>query len=137
MAEDTVDLLKAILAVQQDQLEYTKNISRDIQQLRSMVTEVVNYMKNAESEVSERMRRFIMYFHDAHDVINFYHELGLQPPKWIVTEVERCADRYRHILEEEYDVEKSGTFERVRQKMTAAGGNRYNWDRLLTTKGQD
>lgn len=114
-----------------------KNLARDMRAVLLELREVTKYMKDAESEIPERMRRFIMYFHDAHDVINFYHELGLQPPSWIVREVERCADRYRHILEDLYDPDKDGTFERVRQDMTSKGGNRYDWSRLLTTKEKE
>lgn len=112
-----------------------KNIERDMRAILVEIREVVKYMKDAESEVPERMRRFMMYFHDAHDAINFYHELGLQPPKWIAKEVERCADRLRHLLDEMYDPDKDGTFERVRQDMTQREGmNRYDWSKQLTVR---
>ena len=127
------DVLKSILVAIQEQTEFAKNTARDLQQIRSMLTDMVKYMKDAESEVPEKMRRFIMYFHDAHDVINFYHELGLQPPRWVMQEVERCADRYHHLLDDLY-TDKDGTFERVRQDMTKREGNRYDWNKLLSAR---
>lgn len=129
MADESSDRL--ITAIE-DLTAYTKNLARDIQQLRSMLTEVINYMNEAESEVPEKMRRFIMYFHDVHDLINFWHELGLTPPLHIKQEVERCADRFRHMLEDAYA--DGGTFEKVRQDMSQREGNRYDWTKLLTTE---
>lgn len=32
----------------------------------------------------KKMRRFIMYMHDIHDVKNFYVEGGLQVPVWVL-----------------------------------------------------
>ena len=131
-ANDTNHLLRAIFAILEDSLTHQKNMSRDMQALRSMLTQVVNYMVDAESEVPEKMRLFIMYFHDAHDLMNLYHEQGHEPPKWVIKEVERCSDRYRQILEDLYDPNKEGHFEKVRQDMATRGGNRYEWERQLT-----
>lgn len=107
------------------------NLARDIRAILLEVREVVKYMKDAESEVPEKVRRFIMYFHDVHDMQNLYNELGLVPPKHVQQEIERCADRFKHILEDQYDTNKSGTFEKVRQDMTERGGNRYDWTHAL------
>lgn len=108
---------------------YLQRIARDIQSLKSEMTKVVNYMHDAESEVPEKMRRFIMYFHDVHDLVGFYHEMGLEAPPWIQRETERCADRFRHLVE---DLEQPGeTFEKVRQEMSKRTGNRYDHTRLL------
>src|SRR5712675_2196906 len=92
---------------------YLKNMARDIQSLRSMLTEVVNYMKEAESEVSEKMRRFIMYMHDVHDICHLYEERGLPVPRHVMAELERCDDRYRQLLEEAHL--DGGVFEKVRR----------------------
>jgi hypothetical protein len=108
-----------------------KNLARDMRQILLEVREVTKYMKDAESEVPEKVRRFIMYFHDVHDMQNLYNELGLVPPKHIRQEIERCADRFKHILEDQYNTDKDGTFERVRQDMTERGGNRYDWKNAL------
>ena len=104
-------------------------LARDIQALRSMLTEVVNYMKEAESEVPEKMRRFTMYFHDVRDFIEMYRQLGQEPPSHVLREIERCDDRYRHLL---HDLNlDQGAFERVRQDMTTRSGNRWDHSRLL------
>ena len=110
---------------------YLKNIARDMQALRSMLTEVVLYMKDAESEVPEKMRRFMMYMHDMHDIKYMYEELGLEVPAYIMREVERCDDRLKHLLKDLFDLDKDGKFERVRQDMTQRGGNRYDHTRLI------
>jgi len=120
---------------QDDIKAYLHNIARDMQAIRGMVTEVVNYMKEAESEVSEKMRRFIMYFHDVHDVMWTYHENGQEPPEHVRREVERCSDRYKHLIEDSYADE--GTFERVRQEMSQREGNRYDWTKLLMRRKAD
>lgn len=113
-----------------DQTEaHLNNMARDIRQLRSMLTEVVNYMKDAESEVPEKMRRFMMYAHDMHDMKFMHEELGLPVPKYILKELERCDDRLKHLLEDLFG--DTGTFEKVRQDMTRRGGNRYDHTRLL------
>ena len=113
----------------EESVAYLKNIARDIQSIRSELIEVTKYMKEAESEVPEKMRRFIMYFHDVHDIINLYHELGQEAPKWMKNEVERCDDRFRHLVE---DLNKEmGAFERVRQEMSKRPGNRWDHSRLL------
>lgn len=116
---------------------YLKNIARDIQQIKTTLHEVTNYMHDAESEVPEKMRRFIMYFHDVHDIQNLYHVAGIEVPPHVVREVERCADRFRHIVE---DLERSGeTFEKVRRDMANRPGNRYDHTKLLAkeTQGED
>lgn len=129
MSEPQDDTLKAILGAIQEQTGLLKNLARDMQSVRTELAGVVNYMHDAESEVPEKMRRFIMYFHDVHDLVGFYHELGLQSPTWIVRETERCADRFRHLVE---DLEKPGeTFEKVRREMASRPGNRYDHTKLL------
>jgi len=109
---------------------YLQRIARDIQAIRSMFTEVVNYMKEAETEVSEKMRRFIMYMHDVHDVMNMYTEQGQSVPPHILREAERCDDRFRHLLEDAHG--DGGTFERVRQEMSKRAGNRWDHSRLIS-----
>lgn len=80
-------------------------------------------LHKAEQEVPEHMRRFTMYFHDLHDVLNFYHELGQVPPTYISREVERCHDRMAHLIEDETN--QGGTFHAVAQKVRERGGGRY------------
>lgn len=108
---------------------YLQRMARDIQDVKQELIRVTKYMTEAESEVPEKMRRFIMYFHDVHDLINFYHELGQEAPAWIKREAERCADRFRHLVE---DLEQPGeTFDKVRREMSNRPGNRYDHTKLL------
>lgn len=119
----------ALLAAILEQTAYIKNLARDIQTIRGELIKVVNYMHEAESEIPEKMRRFMMYFHDAHDMQNFYHEQGQQAPPWLIREVERGADRFRHLVE---DLEKPGeAFEQVRREMAQRPDNRYDHTRYL------
>lgn len=109
---------------------YLERISKDMKLVREMLVEVVNYMRDAESEIPEKMRRFIMYFHDVHDIVNLYHEGGQTPPDHILREMERCDDRYRQILTELHT--DGGAFEKVRSKMAEDPLNRWDHTRLLS-----
>lgn len=107
-------------------------IARDMQTVKQMFTEVVFYMKEAEHEVSEKMRRFIMYMHDLHDVSYLYESRGLPVPPHVTAELERCDDRYRQLLEEANA--PGGTFEKVRREMAKDVNNRWDHTRLLEKK---
>lgn len=109
---------------------YLERISKDMKLVREMLVEVVNYMRDAESEIPEKMRRFIMYMHDVHDIVNLYHEGGQVPPNHVLREMERCDDRYRQILTELH--KDGGTFEKVRSKMADDPLNRWDHTRLLS-----
>lgn len=125
MATETERLTSAI----EEMNAYLKNASGFLQSIKSMVGEVVVYMKDAESEVPEKMRRFIMYMHDVHDVMNMYTEQGHVVPDYILREAERCDDRYRHLLKDgNTDL---GWIEKVRQQMSNEPGNRWDHSRLL------
>lgn len=114
---------------EEDDTGYLARLAKDMQAIRSMLTEVVNYIKDAESEVPEKMRRFMMYYHDVKDMVDMYHSLGTTPPTYVLREIERCDDRYRHLLE---DLQTdTGTFEKVRQEMSRRSGNRWDHSRLL------
>jgi hypothetical protein len=101
----------------------------DIAIIKQMLAKVVNYMVEAESEVSEKMRRFIMYMHDVHDVVNMYEERGHQVPRYILAEMERCDDRYRQLLDKAHT--DGGVFEKVRREMADDPLNRWDHTRLL------
>jgi len=109
---------------------YLKRMSDDMKLVRTMMTEAIKYMRDAESEIPERMRRFIMYMHDVHDIVNLYHENGQPPPQWVLREMERCDDRYRQILDEMH--KDGGTFEKVRREMAKDPLNRWDHTRQLT-----
>lgn len=105
-------------------------IRQELVKIRIMMSDVVNYMREAEAEVSEKMRRFIMYMHDVHDIVNLYHERGLDCPEYIMREMERCDDRFRQLLEEANT--DGGTFEKVRREMAKDTANKWDHTRLLT-----
>ena len=117
------------------ELDLLKRMARDQQAIRSMLTEVINHITEAESEVPEKMRRFIMYAHDVHDISHMYEERGLPVPEHVRREMERVDDRYRHLLEDLHS--DDGTFEKVRQEMTKREGNRWEHGRLLPKKDSE
>src|SRR6266403_784707 len=108
---------------------YLERISKEIKSIREMLTKVVNYMVDAESEIPEKMRRFIMYMHDVHDIVNLYHENGQIAPRYVLEEMERCDDRYRQLLEQMHP--DGGIFEKVRREMAADPKNRWDHTRQL------
>ena len=108
---------------------YLERMSKDMKLSREMLTKVVNYMVDAESEIPEKMRRFIMYMHDVHDVAHLYEERGLPVPSYIMRELERCDDRYRQLLDELHL--DGGVFEKVRRTMAEDPLNRWDHTRQL------
>lgn len=108
---------------------YLKDIARDIREMTLHFREAISALKDAESEVPEKMRRFLMYFHDIHDLRDLYHSGGQEPPLYVRREIEKCDDRLRHLLEDLYA--EGGTFEKVRQDMSTREGNRYDHTNLL------
>jgi len=109
---------------------YLERISKDMKIIRELMSKVVNYMVDAESEIPEKMRRFIMYMHDVHDIVNLYHENGQVAPRYVLEEMERCDDRYRQLLETMHT--DGGTFEKVRREMASDPLNRWDHTRQLT-----
>jgi hypothetical protein len=104
-------------------------MNRELKLLREMMVKVVNYMVDAEKEVPEKMRRFIMYMHDVHDISYLYESRGVPVPEHVMRELERCDDRYRQLLVELHM--DGGTFERVRREMAADPLNRWDHTRQL------
>ena len=111
---------------------YLERIAGDMKIVREQLGKVITYMMDAESEVSEKMRRFIMYMHDIHDIKNLYDEHGLPVPEHVLREVERCDDRLRELLKEAHA--DGGTFEKVRREMAKDPENRWDHTRQLERK---
>ena len=109
---------------------YLERISKDMKLVREMLTTVVTYMRDAESEVAEKMRRFIMYMHDVHDIAHLYEERGLPVPRHVMEELERCDDRFRQLLTEAHT--DGGVFEKVRRGMAEDPANRWDHTRQLS-----
>jgi hypothetical protein len=112
-----------------------QRMARDIQDIKSNLLQVINYMHDAESEVPEKMRRFVMYFHDIHDIKYIYEESGQSVPAYILREMERCDDRFRHLVDELNA--SGGTFEKVRREMTKKDGNRWDHAAMLPKGNHD
>jgi hypothetical protein len=110
----------------------TLRSAQELQAIKKMLQEVTFYMKEAESEVSEKMRRFVMYMHDLHDIMFLYESRGLPIPDYVAREIERCDDRYRQLLEEANA--EGGVFNKVRRDMAADPNNRWDHTRQLTRK---
>lgn len=112
-----------------EEAELLKQVLRELTTIRKLASQAVNAMVEAEAEVPEKMRRFIMYMHDMHDVKNLYDEHGLTCPDWVLREVERCDDRLRQILTQLHT--DGGTFEKIRRDMASDPLNRWDHTRLL------
>lgn len=103
--------------------------AEELKKIREMMTVVVHAIREAESEIPEKMRRFIMYMHDVHDVSYMYEERGHNVPEHIKREMERCDDRYRQLLTESHA--EGGAFNKVRREMAEDPLNRWDHTRLL------
>lgn len=105
-------------------------IAKELKIIRENTGKVIFSIHEAESEVPEKMRRFIMYMHDVHDIVNLYHENGQVAPRHVLEEMERCDDRYRQLLETMHT--DGGAFEKVRREMASDPLNRWDHTRQLS-----
>lgn len=108
-------------------------IAQELKTIRENTSKALFAMHEAEGEVPEKMRRFANYFHDIVHIKGEYISLGLKAPTYVDAEMERCADRFRHLLDDLHT--DGGTFERVRRDMAERSGNLYDHTRQLT-KGE-
>jgi uncharacterized protein (UPF0261 family) len=113
----------------EEQTNVLERIARELKTIRELVTTAVVAMRTAEAEVPEKMRRFVTYMHDVHDITYMYEERGLAVPRWLLAEMERCDDRFRQLLDELHL--DGGTFEKVRREMAEDPLNRWDHTRLL------
>lgn len=109
---------------------YLQRIAQDMKTVRELLIQVLNKVVEAESEVPEKMRRFIMYMHDLHDVCYMYESRGHVAPTHVRLEMQRCDDRYRQLLEELHS--DGGAFEQVRREMAKDPRNRWDHTRQLS-----
>ena len=106
-----------------------RNLRKEATTTRQLITEGLAAIRDAESEIPEKMRRFVMYMHDVHDIVNLYHEGGQEAPEHVKREMERCDDRFRQLLTEQHT--DGGTFEKVRREMAKDPANKWDHTRLL------
>lgn len=109
-------------------------IARELTTIRRQMTEAIAYMRAAEAEVPESLRRFMNYMHDVHDVKYMYEELGHPIPPHLRDELERVDDRYRQILKTLNT--DGGVLEKVRRDMAADPENRWDHTKQLEFKGK-
>jgi hypothetical protein len=113
---------------------YLQRISRDMRELLLLTREMVRFTREAETEIPERVRRFMNYMHDIHDIKYMYEELGHQVPQHHLREMERCDDRFRQIVEE---LHRPGeAFEKIRREMAEDPENKWDHTRQLQFKGK-
>jgi hypothetical protein len=105
-------------------------IAQEMVKIRKQLTEVIGYIREAESEIPEKIRRFGMHMNTIHDAMDMYKELGQPVPKYILREVERCDDRMRQLLNEVHA--EGGAFAKIRAEMAKDTENRWDHTRLLT-----
>lgn len=109
--------------------EELTNIRRELKQIRETLISATFFMHQAETEIPEKMRRFVNYMHDMHHIVWTYEEKGVPPPAHVLREMERCDDRLRQLLAQEH---KDGTFAKVRAEMADDPNNRWDHTRLLS-----
>lgn len=114
---------------QGDILVELKAIRRELTTIRQLASDAVNYIRDAESEVPEKYRRFVNAFHDVHHIGWVYEEKGHPIPEHVRRELERLDDRYRQIISELNA--QGGTFDKVRREMASDPLNRWDHTRQL------
>jgi hypothetical protein len=107
-------------------------IARELTQMRQQMTTALGFMRAAEAEVPESLRRFANYMHDIHDIKYMYEELGHPAPEHLKRELERVDDRYRQILKTLHS--DGGALEKNRREMAADPENRWDHTRQLEFK---
>ena len=105
-------------------------IARELANLRQQNTELLSFMRDAETEVPESLRRFANYMHDVHDIKYMHEEHGQPPPEHILDELRRLDDRYRQILKTHNT--DGGAIEKIRREMASDPENRWDHTRLLS-----
>ena len=104
-------------------------IARELKTIREGVGKALFAQHEAETEIPEKIRRFMQYFHDLHDIKFVYEEHGSPVPPYISRELERCDDRYRQLLDTLHT--DGGAFEKVRRDMAQDPNNRWDHTRQL------
>lgn len=103
--------------------------SQELKTIRELLSKVANALIEAESEIPEKMRRFVLYMGAVHHIAWMYEEHGHPVPSYVHREMERCDDRYRQLLSELHL--DGGTFEKVRREMAKDPENRWDHTRAL------
>lgn len=105
------------------------DVRRELATMRQLLSEGIRYLRDAEAEIPERIRRFSHHMHSIHDIKYMYEELGVVPPPHLLVELERVDDRFRQIIAEENA--EGGAFAKIRREMATDPKNRYDHARAL------
>jgi hypothetical protein len=103
--------------------------AQELKVIRELLSKIANSLVEAEGEIPEKIRRFVLYMHAVHDIAYMYEEQGHVVPAHVHREMERCDDRYRQLLNELHL--DGGTFEKVRREMAEDPNNRWDHTRFL------
>ena len=104
-------------------------IARELKTIRELCNVAVVYLRDAESEIPEKYRRFVNAFHDVHHIGWVYEEKGHPIPEHVRMELQRLDDRYRQIISELNAA--GGTFDKVRREMASDPMNRWDHTKAL------
>lgn len=104
-------------------------VAQELKTMRQLLSQGMLYLRDAEKEIPERIRRFSHHMHSIHDIKYMYEEAGSAVPDWILRELERVDDRWRQLLAEENA--EGGSFNKVRREMASDPNNRHDHTRLL------
>lgn len=104
-------------------------IARELKTIREGMGKALYAIGEAESEIPEKLRRFMNYCHDIHAMKFMYEEVGHQAPTWVMRELERVDDRYRQIIKDMKS--EGGPINKVMREMAADPMNRWDHTRLL------
>ena len=104
-------------------------IARELVTIRTLLGKALYAIGEAESEVPEKLRRFMNYCHDIHAMKFMYEEVGHQAPAYVMHELERVDDRYRQIIGEMKA--EGGPINKVLREMAADPANRWDHTKLL------
>ena len=104
-------------------------IRRELTTLRQLLSEGIRYLREAETEIPERIRRFSHHMHSIHDIKYMYEELGVAVPDHLLRELERVDDRFRQLIAEENA--EGGSFNKVRREMASDPKNNFDHTRAL------
>ena len=104
-------------------------IARELKTIRELVGKALFAIGDAESEIPEKLRRFMNYCHDIHAMKFMYEEVGHSAPEWVRRELERVDDRYRQLMKEMKA--EGGPINKVMREMAKDPTNRWDHTRLL------
>ena len=118
------------MADERNEMTELSEIRRELGTMRQLLSEGIRYLRDAETEIPERIRRFSHHMHSIHDIKYMYEELGVRVPEHILRELERVDDRFRRLHSRRENAE-GGSFSKIRREMATDKENRFDHTRAL------